>query len=55
MWNKLMIVAFVCAGIQWILFSLNLAITGHFNWIVFPQAILWTGWGLFCLTKKNLE
>lgn len=51
MWKELMIIAFVCAGIQWILFAANIAINGHFNWILFPLAILWSAWGVICLVK----
>ncbi len=43
-----MIIALVCVGIQWFLFGLNIAINGHFNWFIFPQAIAWTIWGLYC-------
>ena len=51
MWKKLMIIALVCGGIQWILLGVNIAINGHFNWVVFPQAILWSVWAIICLVK----
>lgn len=55
MWKFVMIVALVCAGIQWILFGIDIFINGHFNFVVFTQAILWTAWGIFCFLKHRKE
>lgn len=51
MWKKLMIITIIWGGLLWILFVTNILINGHFNWIVFPQAVLWSGCAIFCWMK----
>jgi Mn2+/Fe2+ NRAMP family transporter len=51
MWQNLMIIALVFAWVQWILFTLNKLIKGHFNKSVFFQAIAWSVWAIYCLYR----
>ena len=51
MWKKSMIIAIIVGVFQWILLGTNILINGHFNWIVFPQAVLWSLWAIICWVK----
>jgi hypothetical protein len=53
MWKGLMIIALACAITEWFLFGIDMSINGNFNWVVFPQAVLWGVWAIICLVKFN--
>jgi len=53
MWKSIMIIALICAGLQWFLFALCLHTQGRFSWVIFVQAIVWTLWGIYCVYRNH--
>lgn len=51
-WKYLMTIALLVAALQWFLFILNLSF-GYFSWVIFPQAVLWSIWGIYSWSQMN--
>lgn len=55
MWKYQMIIAITCNLLQRGLFTTDILITGNFNKVIFPQAVLWTAWTIVCVNKFMKE
>ena len=51
LWKNQTIIALITTILEWFIFIFNLSINGHFNYIPFILAILWTIWLSFCIIK----
>jgi hypothetical protein len=50
-WKTQLIIAFITSLLQWFLFFVYYNLTFDLNFIILPQAIIWTVYALFCFYK----
>lgn len=55
MWKSLTIIAIITAVAEWLLFGMNIMLTGYFNWITFILATAWSIWSIYTFFRYHKE
>ena len=55
MWKTLMVIALITAILQWILFTVTLALESTISYSQLLHALAWSCWLYFCYKKMNLK